>query len=711
MRILAFFTSSGTPVTGLSPTIRIRNLSDNSLVITDAVMSEVGDGNYQYNFTSYDKDIDYAIRCDGGITLNASDRYTYAGNENYIDDISDTITETTSANFDTINNNVLAASASIVEDLVEINSNVIFYSSDVNTKIESLSASNEANFNNLNTNIIGVSAQNVSIQGTVQTILSNQYSLSASYPTVQEIVDGVWDEPLTGATHNVSRSAGRRLRQLSDVVITDGTAVGAGNGINQIELNGDAFTTDGAYDPAMIAIVEGTGAGQCRNILEYDGATKTATVDRNWKTIPDNTSEYIIYADSGREHVNEGLLTGATLNTATLNAYASSADNVYRGQFLFIRSGRGDDQSCIVASYDGATKTVTLEHPWKIIPDTTSAYVMLPQKLYPTNVLRDMVWNAPTSGYGVSGSYGDLIQNSDTNILAASANIRSDIAQVASDVWDEQLADHTILGTYGNEVATKADIGILFGVLGGGSYLDTFVRDGIYWHIEESAVNGLTAQMSFNIPDGNRAGVVKVFGRYMGVPSTTHYIELWAYNYESMSWEQLSEIFLPGGNTSDSEYTHEYFERHIDRDNNNEVKIRFVHNVTTYIASHDMYLDYVAVTSIDVITAADIANAVWSENPSGYSGTDNFGGIVNQINSNVVTLSNDMKRLLGLTHENIFIDNPVYDGDGNLTSARVRIYSNPASVGTLVDVIGTYTISAPSTAPGQFTTWQQVRIG
>jgi hypothetical protein len=485
------------------------------------------------------------------------------------------------------------------------------------------------------------------------------------------------------------------------------------------------LTTDGAYDPAMIAIVNGEGSGQCRNILEYDGATKIATVDRNWKTQPDNTSEYIIYADSGREHVNEGLLRGATSQTATLNELASSGSNVYRGQFLFIRSGKGDDQSCIIAEYDGATKIATLEHPWKVLPDTTSAYVILPQKLYPSEVFRDMVWSAPTSGYGLSGgTYGNLIQNSDTNILAASAAIRNDIAQVAGDVWDEQLADHTILGTYGNEVATKADIqasvstvetvaasgAIVFGALGGGAYTNTFARDGVYWHIEESAVDGLTAQMSFNIPDGNRAGVVKVFGRYQGIPSTTHYIELWAYNYEAMIWEQLTEVFLPGGNLSDAEYTHEYFERHIDRDNNNEVRIRFVHNITTYVASHDMYLDYVAVTSIDVITAEDIANAVWSENPSGYSGTDNYGGVVNQINNNIVTISNDIKRLLGLTHENIFIDNPVYDGDGNLTSARVRIYSNPASVGTLVDVIGTYQISAPSTAPGQFTTWSQVRL-
>lgn len=88
-KILTFFTDSGTPQTGLSPIIRIRDLSDNSLVVTDASMTEVGDGYYSYDFTDYDEDEGYSIRCDGGAGLGDTDRYTYAGNESYVDDIWD----------------------------------------------------------------------------------------------------------------------------------------------------------------------------------------------------------------------------------------------------------------------------------------------------------------------------------------------------------------------------------------------------------------------------------------------------------------------------------------------------------------------------------------------------------------------------------------------------------------------------------------------
>lgn len=88
MYIIAFFTSNGSPATGLSPTIRIRDVSDSSLVVTDAAMSEVGDGWYKYDFTAYDSTKDYAIRCDGTASLPATERYVYAGSElSGIDDI------------------------------------------------------------------------------------------------------------------------------------------------------------------------------------------------------------------------------------------------------------------------------------------------------------------------------------------------------------------------------------------------------------------------------------------------------------------------------------------------------------------------------------------------------------------------------------------------------------------------------------------------
>jgi hypothetical protein len=200
---------------------------------------------------------------------------------------------------------------------------------------------------------------------------------------VDEIVDGVWDEVLTGATHNIASSAGRRLRQLASVIVRAGTAQGPGTANNQIQLDSGASSTNGDYDPGLIFIETGTGAGQARLILQYNGSTKVATVDRDWRVNPDNTSEFVILADAGRESVNEGLAQAGTTTSITLNANASSNDDAYNGQLVFIRSGTGQDQVALVEDYVGSTKVATIRTratngQWSVVPDTTSAYVMIP---------------------------------------------------------------------------------------------------------------------------------------------------------------------------------------------------------------------------------------------------------------------------------------------------------------------------------------------
>ena len=194
-----------------------------------------------------------------------------------------------------------------------------------------------------------------------------------------DLVDNIWDEVLTGSTHNVTNSSGRRMREAGAPLIREEAAQGSGVGKNQIQLDAGASAIDNVYDPAMVVVIDGTGAGQSRLILGYDGTTKMATVDKNWRVNPDVTSVFQILANGGREHVNDGLAQSATLTTIKLNILASSVNDVYVGQAIFIRSGLGDDQRKFVIAYDGTSKIATVHTPWDIIPDSTSAYVMLPQ--------------------------------------------------------------------------------------------------------------------------------------------------------------------------------------------------------------------------------------------------------------------------------------------------------------------------------------------
>lgn len=259
---------------------------------------------------------------------------------------------------------------------------------------------------------------------------------------------------------------------------------------------------------------------------------------------------------------------------------------------------------------------------------------------------------------------------------------------LSADVWDETTADHTTGGTFGGEVATKSDIQassstvdifadsgtIVQGSLVSGSYSSTFVRDGTYWQILEDGTNGITVEFVFTILNGDcRPGVFEVFGRYEGNPANVHYQELWAWNVESVAWEKLVEVFMPGGNTSDDTHIHEYFERHINR-TNGEVKIRTVHNVTTYNTSHNIYFDLVILKCIEVITAADIADAVWDEATADHISVDTFGGYVDQ-------QKKDMERMLGLGNENVKWSDMTWDTATNpprMLTGKINLYSDDA---------------------------------
>jgi len=105
------------------------------------------------------------------------------------------------------------------------------------------------------------------------------------------MVDDVWDRVLTGATHNITNSAGRRVREIpAGVIVDEGTAQAGAAGT--ITLRSGASATDNIYSGDRVTITDGTGAGEHGIIVSYVGATRIATMARNWVVNPDNTSEY-----------------------------------------------------------------------------------------------------------------------------------------------------------------------------------------------------------------------------------------------------------------------------------------------------------------------------------------------------------------------------------------------------------------------------------
>ena len=63
-------------------------------------------------------------------------------------------------------------------------------------------------------------------------------------------------------------------------------------------------------------------------------------------------------------------------------------------------------------------------------------------------------------------------------------------------------------------------------------------------------------------------------------------------------------------------------------------------------------------------------------------------------NNDFDSISTILTRILGLTQENYFVDNTIYDTEGNMTSSRIRIYDDSVSVGSGSNIMATYSVSA-----------------
>jgi hypothetical protein len=111
-----------------------------------------------------------------------------------------------------------------------------------------------------------------------------------STATTAGIADAVWDEVLTGATHNIATSAGRRLRILDEErIIAEGQTVSATTNTITLEPIGTL-----CVGQTIVVTDQDTGDKQVRFILAFDTGTNTATVDTQWCDIPTAGDEYLL---------------------------------------------------------------------------------------------------------------------------------------------------------------------------------------------------------------------------------------------------------------------------------------------------------------------------------------------------------------------------------------------------------------------------------
>lgn len=196
---------------------------------------------------------------------------------------------------------------------------------------------------------------------------------------------------------------------------------------------------------------------------------------------------------------------------------------------------------------------------------------------------------------------------------------------VSQQVWDKKLISADIQGTFGGEVATKNDVAsdidlvyidnvssvLVAGSTLSGSSANIDVRDGVDWVIQESPTTGITIDLSFTVSDPAQiASDFTIFATYNGGPSA-HYLQLWAWNVVSGSWELIRDRFIDNKDPSEK-HTEPYSERHINR-STGEVLFRIQHNpLSSYSGSHQLSIDSVSISVHVPLTIARIATEVWA---------------------------------------------------------------------------------------------------
>ena len=79
-----------------------------------------------------------------------------------------------------------------------------------------------------------------------------------------------------------------------DAIVSNNTLIVGGTATHTLTLKSNASGTDDVYNGSVIRITGGLGIGQVREIVDYVGTTREATVNNAFTVTPNTTSDYVV---------------------------------------------------------------------------------------------------------------------------------------------------------------------------------------------------------------------------------------------------------------------------------------------------------------------------------------------------------------------------------------------------------------------------------
>lgn len=233
-------------------------------------------------------------------------------------------------------------------------------------------------------------------------------------------VEGIWDQILTGATHNIINSAGRRLRQIEQAFVhASGTIATVTNG-HTLTLDSGAVATTDYYIGDRLQIIEGTGAGQSRLVVAYTSG-RVCTLDSDFTTNPDTSSLWEL--DAADVHVSvsdadlaEGFVaTYTNTTTITLDSGAIGTTDFYVGELIVFTHGTGSGQAREITAYTSG-RVVTMAPALVTALDTTTTWHI--QAVVSIPEIVDEIWDETLSDHTTAGSTGKAVTDIETDAAA-----------------------------------------------------------------------------------------------------------------------------------------------------------------------------------------------------------------------------------------------------------------------------------------------------
>lgn len=145
-----------------------------------------------------------------------------------------------------------------------------------------------------------------------------------------------------------------------------------------VVLGGSSSTVDDYYNEKVIFICQGRGNNQVRLVSDYDGSSKTVTVSQSWDIVPDTTSVYVVYGQSGRCGQHTYTVVDSPLIEVVLSAYNPQAllDNYCAGCYIKLLAGPGQGQLRRIVKYTGSNQLAVVDRAWTERPTSDTCYAI-----------------------------------------------------------------------------------------------------------------------------------------------------------------------------------------------------------------------------------------------------------------------------------------------------------------------------------------------